>query len=209
MAALERDALQMVEEQILEHYAIKDTYDKIKDIWQYRIVDKVTGEEKAQIQLTISEESTVAKYTTKNHWFKSSPTTTVRAIYVRWLTSHQKGLGSVMLAYGVLKMKSLEPKIKYSVLDDVSKQSTSITHNIYSRFGYSPVEAVRRPAKNENQNTVQIQGPEKQVLLTDFAKRVEAMFSRGPSRPPSRSRSASRKAEAKAETKPRSSSRKK
>lgn len=219
MAALERDALQMVEEQILEHYAIKDTHDKIKDIWQFRIVDKLTGEEKAQIQLTISEEATVAKYTSNNHWFKDSTTTTVRAIYVRWLTSHQKGLGSVMLAYGVLKMKSLEPKIKYSVLDDVSKHSTSITKNIYSRFGYSPVEAVKRPAKHENQNTVKIQGPEKQVLLTDFVKHVEAMFSL----PPSRSRSSSRAktetkprsslrkadAEAKTETKPRSSSRKK
>jgi hypothetical protein len=207
MAALERDALRMVEEQILENYDIKDSYDTIKDIWQYRIVDKVTGEEKAQIQLTISAESTVAKYKAKyksiNHWFKSSQTKTVRAIYVLWLTSHQKGLGSKMLAYGVLMMKSKEPKIKYSVLDDVSNQSTSITKNIYSRFGYSPVEAVKKPAENEDPNIVEIQGPEKQVLLTDFVKHVEEMFSREPSRPQSKSRSSR-----KAESKPSNSSRK-
>jgi len=198
-------ALKTVEERILELYDIKDHYDPSLQIWQYRIVDKINGEEKAQIQLTFSE-ATVAEYTTSNHWFEPSETTTVEAINVRWLTSHQKGLGSLMLAYGVLKMKSKNSKIKYSVLDDDSDHSTHITKNIYSRFGYSPVEAVRRTGEN----TVQLQGPEKQVLLTDFVKHVESMFprtesrSRSASRRTESSRSASRRAESR-----RSSSRKK
>jgi hypothetical protein len=193
-------ALKTVEELILEQYDIKDHYDSSQMIWQYRIVDKINGEEKAQIQLSFTE-ATVAEYTTSNHWFTPSETTTVDAINVRWLTSHQKGLGSLMLAYGVLKMKSKNPKIKYSVLDDDSDQSTHITKNIYSRFGYSPVEAVKRTGEN----TVQLQGPEKQVLLTDFVMHVEAMFPRGRSKNRTASRrSSSRRAESR-----RSSSRKK
>ena len=171
-------ALKTVEEQILQQYSIKEHDDPIREISQFRIVDKKTGEEKAQIQLTLNEETTVAKYTSKNHWFKHSNTKAVQAINVRWLTSQQKGLGSLMLAYGVLQMKHKNPKIKYSVLDDDSDQSTHITKNIYSRFGYSPVEAVTRTGEN----TVKLQGPEKQVLLTDFVKHVETMF-------PSRKRS--------------------
>ena len=185
-------ALKTVKERIQEHYAIKDDYDEKTQSWQYRIVDKKTGEEKAQIQLTFSQEATVAEYTTNNHWFKNSKTTTVQAISVCSLTSSQKGLGSLMLAYGVLEMKHKDPTIKYSVLDDVSKFSTHIEHNIYSKFGYSPVESVTRTGVN----TVQLQGPEKQVLLTDFVKHVERMFPRGRSRSSSRSasRSSSRSA---------------
>ena len=206
-------ALQTVEERILEQYDIKEHDDPISEITQYRIVDKTTGEEKARIHLTIKEQTDVAKYTSNNHWFTPSKTKTVDAIKVQWLSSHQKGLGSLMLAYGVLKMKSKNPKIKYSILDDDSDQSTHIAKNIYSRFGYSPVEAVTRTGEN----TVQLKGPEKQVLLTDFVQHVEAMFSLPPSRSRSSSRaeaqpkprSSSRKAEANAETKPRRSSRKK
>ena len=193
-------ALKTVKDLILEQYDIKETYDSERMIWQYRIVDKKTGEEKAQIQLTFSQEATVAEYTTNNHWFEPSETTTVDAINVRWLTSNQKGLGSLMLAYGVLQMKSKNPKIKYSVLDDDSDQSTHITKNIYSRFGYSPVEAVTR----NGENTVHLQGPEKQVLLTDFVKHVESMFPRGRTR--SRNRTASRSSSRRAESR-RSSSR--
>lgn len=192
-------ALKTVEERILEHYSIKDYYDTDLMIWQYCILDKITGEEKAQIQLSFVEEATVAVYASNNHdtkWFTHSDTTTVDAINVRSLSSNQKGLGSLMLAYGVLQMKRKDPKIKYSILDDMSDHSNRITTNIYSRFGYSPVEAVTRTGKN----TVQIQGAEKQVLLTDFVKHVEALFPRGAE---SRGRNSSRKAESR-----RSSSRK-
>ena len=164
-------ALRAVEERILEQYDIKEHYEPIHEISQYRIVDKINGEEKAQIQLSFTD-ATVAEYTSNNHWFEPSETTTAHAINVRWLTSHQKGLGSLMLAYGVLKMKSKDPNIKYSILDDDSDHSTHITKNIYSRFGYSPVEAVTRTGEN----TVQLKGPEKQVLLTEFVKHVETMF---------------------------------
>jgi len=196
-------ALQRVEKHILQHYDIKDHYDPIQEIWQYRIVDKTTGEEKAQIQLSFTE-ATVAKYTTNNHWFEPSDTTLVRAINVRWITSHQKGLGSWMLAYGVLQMKRKNPKIKYSVLDDVSDQSTHITKNIYSKFGYSPVEAVTR----NGVNTVHLQGAEKQVLLTDFVKHVERMFPRARNRSSSRGAESRRSSSRRAESR-RSSSRKK
>lgn len=189
-------ALKTVKDLIEEKYKIDDHYDSGRMIWQYCIVDKKTGEEKSQIQLAFSEESTVALYTTSNHWFTPSETTTADAISVRSLTSNQKGLGSLMLAYGVLEMKHKYPKIKYSVLDDASNFSTSIKHNIYSKFGYSPVEAVKKATrKNKNgrnveiSNIVEIKGPEKQVLLTDFVKRVESMFPRSRSRS---SRSAAR-----------------
>ncbi len=171
-------SLKTVKERILEQYDIKDHYDSSMKIWQYRIVDKITGEEKAQIQLSFNDEATVAEYTTNNHWFEPSDTKTVDSINVRWLTSHQKGLGSLMLAYGVLKMKSKYPNVKYSTLDDDSDQSTHITKNIYSRFGYSPVEAVTKTGEN----TVKLQGPEKQVLLTDFVKNVKTMFPSAKSR---------------------------
>jgi len=198
-------ALKMVKDLILENYKIEDHYDSGRMIWQYCIVDKKTGEEKAQIQLTFAEESTVALYTTSNHWFTPSETTTADAISVRSLTSSQKGLGSLMLAYGVLEMKRKNPKIKYSVLDDASNFSTHVIHNIYSKFGYSPVEAVSRVTrKNKNSrnvdisNIVEIKGPEKQVLLSDFVKHVESMFSRARGRTRSSSRRASRSSSRKA-----------
>ena len=186
-------ALRTVRQLILEKYDIKHHYDESQEIWQYRIVDKRTGAEYAQIQLSMVEEATVAKYSTSDHWFKPSDTMTVSAINVRWLTSNQKGLGSLMLAYGVLEMNKQFPKIEYSVLDDDSDQSTHKTKNIYSRFGYSPVEAVTRVGEN----TVQLQGPEKQVLLTDFVTHVRDLFS-------TRSRSRSREKSANANTRSRS-----
>ena len=156
----------------------------------YRIVDKKTGDEKAQIQLSIDDEATVADYSTNNHWFTPSDTKTERAICVKWISSNEKGLGSLMLAYGVLKMKQKHSKIKYSVLDDDSDQSTHITKNIYSRFGYSPTEHVVRTSPDAN--TVRLKGPEKQVLLTDFVKNVNKIFEgTSPTRTRSRSRAAS------------------
>ena len=173
--------LKNVKRIILEKYDIKNHYDESMDICQYRIVDKITGEEKAQIQLSVLDEIDVAEYTTKDHWFKPSETKTVSAINLRWITSNQKGLGTLLLAYGVLEMSKQCPNIQYSVLDDVSEKSTHIKENIYTRFGYSPTEAVVKTGDN----TVKLRGPEKQVLLKDFVKRARAMF-------PSRGRSTSR-----------------
>ena len=61
-----------------------------------------------------------------------------------------------------------------------------------------PVEAVTRTGDN----TVQLKGPEKQVLLTDFVKHVETMF------PGRRGRSLSRSAESRSSSSRKSKSRK-
>jgi len=189
-------ALKKVEEKILEKYKIADEYyDENYDLYQYRIVDKTAVKiydtnrisfkyrfldnikdekaEIAQIQLSFSKDATVMKYASKSHWFFSnSETATVPAINVRWLESHEKGCGSLMLAYGVLKMMSKDEakKIEYSILDDDSDHSIHKQKNLYSKFGYTPVESAERTHKK---NTVKLNGPEKQVLLTYFVKKVE------------------------------------
>ena len=189
------EALKMMEEKILEKYVLADEYyDQELDVFQYRILDKITHEEKAEIELSFSKDATVTIYNSNNHWFSFSNSATVTvpvAINVRWLISHEKGVGSLMLAYGVLKMKSKDEHdvIEYSILDDDSKFSTRKKKNIYSKFGYTPVEAV----KNMGKNTVKLQGPEKQVLLTDFVNHVNRMFLSARNSPNSRGRSRSRR----------------
>jgi hypothetical protein len=187
--------LETVTKLIEEEYVIGEEIllDHGKEFVIYHIYDKTDPQkitQKATIQLSMDEEATVANYLTNNHWFEPSETKTEPAIQVRWLESNQKGLGSLMLAYGVLKMKKKHPHVHYSVLDDDSDQSLHITKNIYSKFGYSPTEAVTRVENNK----VELKGPEKQVLMTEFIENAAKLFpSRGRRRVrATRSRAASR-----------------
>jgi len=119
------------------------------------------------------ENQNVAAYQSQNHWFTPSPTMEQDTIHVKWLESKRRGMGSLLLAYSVLDMKLDYPYVYYSTLDDDSDYSTHIVYNIYSRFGYSPVEAVVQ----NGENTVRLSGPEKQVEISDFLDNVQHMYS--------------------------------
>ena len=127
------------------------------------------GEEIADIQLSIT--NVQVGYETNDPWFTPSRQHKRQAIVVTWLSSKVKGYGLKMLAYGVLSMQRKHPRIIYSVLDDNSEKSTHMVDNIYSRFGYRPVNF----AKKLN-NSVELNGPEKQVLLIHFLEKVIEMF---------------------------------
>jgi hypothetical protein len=129
----------------------------------------------AIIQLMISDNATIASYT-NNEWFGSRSEKNHDAILVKWITSNKKGYGSLMLAYGVLMMKRKYSKINYSILDDDSAGSIYKTKNIYSKFGYTPLYKVTHKAINNggpaDPNEISLGGPEKQVLISEFLKKV-------------------------------------
>ena len=156
------------------------------EITMYTFIDKETGETNGHVQLSVCKQSTVAQYKTDNHWFTPSKTCQRAAIIVRFLRSEKKGMGKLLLGYGVLAMSEKNKRIKYSVLDDDSDASTKIKANIYSHFGYTPTQSTRQIG-NDN---VELSGGEKQVLLTTFKKKASEYLLGSPQR--SRSRSTSR-----------------
>jgi len=135
----------------------------------YRFYEKGTWNKTGEIILKICEDSCVADYKTNNKWFTESNIKQEHAIKVNWLESNIKGMGSLILAYGVLDMARRYKRIKYSILDDDSDQSRSITQNIYSKFGYTPTHATKRTGYN----TVSLSGPEKQVTIREFIEKTK------------------------------------
>jgi hypothetical protein len=163
--------------------------EKQNEITMYTFIDKATGETNGHVQLSLCKEATVAQYKTDNHWFTPSETCERHAIIVRFLRSEKKGMGKLLLGYGVLAMSEKNKKIKYSVLDDDSDASTKIKANIYSHFGYTPTLATRQIG-NDN---VELSGGEKQVLLTTFKKKAAEYLLQSPQRSRSSQRSTSQR----------------
>ena len=174
---------------IEEHNKIIE--EKQGGITMYTFIDKETGDNNGNIQLSVCKESTIAQYKTDNHWFTPSKTCQRAAIIVTFLKSEKKGMGKLLLGYGVLAMSEKHKRIKYSVLDDDSDSSTKVKANIYSHFGYTPTHAA---TKLENENEIKLGGAEKQVLLTTFSRKAREYLlgERSPSRSRSRSRSGNR-----------------
>ena len=137
------------------------------------VIYKAYKDEKeiALIQLMILNEATIASYSS-NKWFGNRNEEVHDAILVKWMTSNKKGYGSLILAYGVLMMKYKYSKINYSILDDDSDGSIYKTKNIYSKFGYTPVYKATHKARPVDPNEISLGGPEKQVLISDFLKKV-------------------------------------
>jgi hypothetical protein len=138
------------------------------EIIMYSFIDKATRETNGHIQLSFCNQATVAQYETDNHWFTPSKTCQRAAIVVRFLRSEKKGMGKLLLGYGVLAMSEKNKRIKYSILDDDSDASTKIKENIYSHFGYTPTLSTRQIG-NDN---VELSGGEKQVLITTFEEKA-------------------------------------
>ena len=142
------------------------------------VIYKAYKDEKeiALIQLMILTDATIAAYN-NNEWFGTRTEEVHDAILVKWVTSNKKGYGSLILAYGVLMMKRKYPDINYSILDDDSAGSIYKTKNIYSKFGYTPLykathKAIHNAAPNADPNEISLGSPEKQVLISEFLKKV-------------------------------------
>ena len=166
--------LNQIRDLIQENNIIEE--EKIGNIIIITLKDKKTKKEKAYINMVACDE-TVANYKTNNHWFTECDKMEVPSITVLSLTSQVKGMGKLILAYGVLTMKERHPDIKYSTLDDMSNKSNHVEDNIYSRFGYTPTAAV---TKTNVVNTVKLAGSEKQVLLDTFERKARS-YLLGPS----------------------------
>jgi len=163
--------------------------EKQNEITMYTFIDKATGETNGHVQLSVCKQATVAQYKTENHWFTPSKTCERAAIIVRFLRSEKKGMGKLLLGYGVLAMSEKNKTLKYSVLDDDSDASTKIKANIYSHFGYTPTQSTRQIG-NDN---VELSGGEKQVLLTTFKKKAAEYLLKSPERSRSKSRNRSQR----------------
>jgi hypothetical protein len=137
------------------------------------VIYKAYKDEKeiALIKLMILNEATIASYSS-NKWFGNRNEEVHDAILVKWMSSNKKGYGSLILAYGVLMMKYKYSNINYSILDDDSDGSIYKTKNIYSKFGYTPVYKATHKARPVDPNEISLGGPEKQVLISDFLKKV-------------------------------------
>jgi hypothetical protein len=160
--------LNQIRDLIQENNIIEE--EKIGNIIIITLKDKKTKKEKAYINM-VACDATVANYKTNNHWFTECDTMEVPSITVLSLTSEVKGMGKLILAYGVLTMKERHPDIKYSTLDDMSNKSIHMEDNIYSKFGYTPTAAV---TKTNVANTIKLGGSEKQVLLDTFERKARA-----------------------------------
>ena len=146
----------------------------------YRAYKENGGERKeiAEIQLMVLD-ATIAIYGNgtgvTNKWFGERTEEEHDAISVKWVKSNEKGYGSLMLGYGVLMMKLKHGNVDYSILDDASDMSIYKTNNIYSKFGYTPLYKAT-PKYSSDPNEVSLGGPEKQVLISDFLKKVFELY---------------------------------
>ena len=127
----------------------------------------------------------IARYSKDDRWFGDSWHIQRKAISVMFLRSNVKGMGKLMLSYGVLAMWTKNPGIKYCVLDDDSDNSVYKDKNIYSALSFTPTHKATDTSNEEGPDRVQLNGPEKQCLLSDFLSSVEdiANFLKNPELP--------------------------
>jgi len=127
----------------------------------------------------------IAHYSEDDRWFGDSWHKQRKAISVMFLRSNVKGMGKLMLSYGVLAMWTKKPGIKYCVLDDDSDNSVYKDKNIYSALSFTPTNKATDKSNEEGPDRVQLNGPEKQCLLSDFLSSVKniANFLKNPELP--------------------------
>ena len=127
----------------------------------------------------------IARYSEDDRWFGDSWHIQRKAISVMFLRSNVKGMGKLMLSYGVLAMWTKNPGIKYCVLDDDSDNSVYKDKNIYSALSFTPTNKATDTSNEEGPDRVALNGPEKQCLLSDFLSSVKniANFLKNPELP--------------------------
>lgn len=76
-----------------------------------------------------------------------------------------RGLGQLLLCYGLCFEHALHPDIQFSVLDDASDKSQSVSGNIYEKLGYVYVNVPTTVVQRGNEKVWQLNGPERQLRL--------------------------------------------
>ena len=126
------------------------------------------------IELTcLDRDYEIATYNS-NRWFGNSSLGRERAINIAHLVSHVRGMGKLILSYGVLKIWEQNPEVSYGILEDDSDHFMYKENNIYSALSFTPVYK----AINQTQNKVQLSGSEKQCLLSEFLDKAEGIIDR-------------------------------
>ena len=126
------------------------------------------------IELTcLDRDYEIATYNS-NRWFGNSSLGRERAINIAHLVSHVRGMGKLILSYGVLKIWEQNPEVSYGILEDDSDHFMYKENNIYSALSFTPVYK----AINKGQNTVELNGSEKQCLLSEFLDKAEGIIDR-------------------------------
>jgi hypothetical protein len=101
--------------------------------------------------------------------------TEVPAIKIIWLDTKEAHrnhhLGLLLMYYGILRLKLVNPTIQYVMVDDVSDNSCRINHNIYNKMGFIYQKQVSLDLHKKN--SVILDGPEKQLEINDaFMERL-------------------------------------
>ena len=124
------------------------------------------------IELTcLDRDYEIATYNS-NRWFGNSSLGRERAINIAHLVSHVRGMGKLILSYGVLKIWEQNPEVSYGILEDDSDHFMYKENNIYTALSFTPVYK----AINKGQNTVELSGSEKQCLLSEFLDKAEGII---------------------------------
>ena len=160
------------------------------------IIDLIITKGRGNYNIVESEQDTITKYSVINgaeevceitlstgdykiavykedRWFEDSWHKCNKAISVMFLRSNVKGMGKLMLSYGVLALWEKNPNISYCVLDDDSDNSVYKKNNIYTALSFTPTNKAKDTSKDQGPDRVQLNGPEKQCLLSDFLYNVE------------------------------------
>jgi hypothetical protein len=133
----------------------------------------VTNGAEEVCEITLSTGDYKIAFYEGDRWFGDSFNKCKKAISVLFLRSNVKGMGKLMLSYGVLAMWEKNPNISYCVLDDDSDNSVYKKNNIYTALSFTPTNKARDTSKEEGPDRVGLNGPEKQCLLSDFLYNVE------------------------------------
>ena len=149
----------------------------IENIPTYYVIDEEENEI-GYIKLTCLKDHDyeIATYTTNNRWFGNSTYDRHRAIHITYLLSNVKGMGKLILSYGVLKIWEQNPEVSYGILDDDSENSTYKENNIYTALSFTPVYKATNQGGNKVKFGGSEGGSEKQCLLSEFLDKAEGII---------------------------------
>lgn len=167
IAETQNEIMRLIETHMLPYkFVINKVDDMVEDEgYIIKLVNDI-NEEIGSINFCITNHTLYQKYgrsTSRQHPKGSEET----VIQLRWLGVNQpylgKNYGILILIYGMCIISKEYPKLLYSIVDDDSDRTDSLSHNIYSKLGFTFDDLT---AISHNGKKVEGQGgPEKTAYL--------------------------------------------